>query len=337
MTHAEIVFPAKSRFELRPVGLPDRLGPREVRGPTVCTLISPGTELAWASGEDFPIRPGYAAVFRADEIGSEVEGIQPETLLFCMGPHRSFQHVDARLTIRVPAGMEPEMAVLARLVGVPMTTLMTTTAKPGDRVIVAGAGPVGFLAAQLFAMTGYQVMVVESDAARRGNVERLGLGPTFASMPIDNAEIVGTVALVMDCTGHEQMAFDGCGVVRIRGEVVLIGTPWARKTDIYAHAILERVFSNYAVLRSGWEWELPLHSVTFKREELLAGYNNSPQSIFSGFRKALKWLAAGQFSVEGLTLKVDPRDVETVYRDLQERRTQALFVLFDWSMFNDAC
>jgi threonine dehydrogenase-like Zn-dependent dehydrogenase len=88
-------------------------------------------------------------------------------------------------------------------------------------------------------------------------------------------------------------------------------------------------------LRSGWEWELPLHSLGFKWEELLEGYNNSPQSIFSGFRKALGWLATGRISVDGLSTKVDPRDLETVYRDLRERRTASLFVVFDWSLLGD--
>jgi threonine dehydrogenase-like Zn-dependent dehydrogenase len=331
----EIVFPAESQFELQPFGALGRLGALEVRGPTVCTLVSPGTELAWSQGDHFPIRPGYAAVFRANEIGSEVIGIEPGALLFCMGPHRSFQQVDARLAIPLPPGLEPETAVLARLVGVPMTTLMTTTARPGDRVIVCGAGPVGFLAAQLFALAGYEVMVVESDPLRRRNVEGHGASPTFASIPIDDPSIVGTVALVVDCTGDEQMVLDGCAVVRQRGEVVLVGVPWQRKTDISAHAILDLVFHNYVVLRSGWEWELPIHSLAFKWEELLEGYNNSPQSIFSGFRKALAWLATGRISIAGLSVKVDPRDLEKVYRDLRERRTTSLFVVFDWSLLSD--
>ncbi len=332
MQHCEIVFPARSQFELLQVELPARLGTNEVRGQTVCTLVSPGTELAWAEGGDFPIRPGYGAIFRADEIGAKVADIEPGTLLFCMGPHRSFQQVEARFTIAVPAGMEPETAVLARLAGVSMTTLMTTAARPGDRVVICGAGPVGFLAAQLFALAGYEVMVAEPDEARRRQVERFGAGRTFAAVPVDDPTIVGTVALVVDCTGNEQAVRDGCAIVRPGGELVLIGVPWRRRTDISAHEILDLVFKNYVVLRSGWEWELPIQTRNFKWEELLTGYNNSPQSIFSGFRKALGWLGAGRIAADGLTEKVDPRDAPSVYRDLQERRKSGLFVVFDWSV-----
>jgi threonine dehydrogenase-like Zn-dependent dehydrogenase len=336
MKHYEIVFPARLRFDLQPCEVPEALGPNEVRGPTICSLISPGTELAWATGETFPIRPGYASVFRVDEVGRQVTGIDTGTVLFCMGPHRSYQQVEARFTVPVPTNMAPERALLARLMGVSMTTLMTTAARPGDRVLVCGAGPVGFLAAHLFALAGYDIMVVEPDEARRRQVERSGLSRTFARVPVDNRDIVGTVALVVDCSGHEQSVLDGCAVVRQHGEVVLIGVPWRRQTDIYAHAILDRVFHNFVVLRSGWEWELPLHAVGFKWEDLLGGYNNSTQSVFSGFRKALGWLGAGRIPADGLSVNVDPRDPQSVYRDLQGRRSNWLFVVFDWSLLGKA-
>ena len=198
-------------------------------------------------------------------------------------------------------------------------------------MIVCGLGPIGFLAAQLFAIAGYRVMVVEADPERRSNAERLGTGPAFASIPLDRPDIVGTVALVLDCAGHEQVAYDGCAIVRHGGEVVLLARPWVRRTDIYAHPLLDRVRANFAVLRSGWEWELPIDSVTFKWERLMEGYNNSPQSIFSGFRKALSWLAEGKFKFDGLMISIDPRQAEEAYRSLRERETKELFVLFDWS------
>lgn len=49
----------------------------------------------------------------------------------------------------MPDGLASETAVIARLMSVSMTTLMTTKARPGDRVVITGAGPVGFLAAHL--------------------------------------------------------------------------------------------------------------------------------------------------------------------------------------------
>ena len=94
----EIVFPAKNTFELTSYqDVP--LGPNDVRGQTVATLVSQGTELAWANGDDFPIRPGYSAVFRVDDVGEAVTGVSKGDLRFCMGHHRSTQQYEARHTL----------------------------------------------------------------------------------------------------------------------------------------------------------------------------------------------------------------------------------------------
>src|ERR1700722_19992881 len=71
----EIVFSAKGNAELYSYeDVP--LGPHDVRGRTLSTLISPGTELAWLNGDDFPIRPGYAAVFEVEAVGADVKAVR---------------------------------------------------------------------------------------------------------------------------------------------------------------------------------------------------------------------------------------------------------------------
>ena len=326
----EIVFPAKNTFVLEDYA-DAPLGADEIRGATVATLVSQGTELAWAAGDAFPIRPGYAAVFRVDEIGSAVEGVEKGELRFCMGYHRATQQYDARHTIRLPEGMSAQTALLTRLMGVSMTTLMTTRARPGDRVIVAGAGPVGLLAAQNFRIGGYEVTVVEPDAARRAQVETTGIASTLAAMPCEDPAFARKVALVVDCSGHEGAVLDACRVVRQGGEVVLVGVPWKKLTDISAHDVLREVFFGYVHLRSGWEWELPIHGRGFVWEELLEGYNNAPQSIFSGFEKAIRWLAEGRLDVSGLMTTRPAGDPAGLYPAIARREIAEPLIVLDWS------
>ncbi len=322
MKHCAISITAKECAALVDVAEPGALGAHEVRGKTVCTLISPGTELAGVyTGASFPAFPGYAAVFEAEEIGADVKGVPVGGIYFCMGPHRSYQQVDACAAHPVPEGLPPEKAVLARLMGVPMTTLMTTAARPGDRVMVSGAGPVGFLAAQVFALSGYEVLVVEPDDARRRQVEQSGISTVYPKAPCEDADVAGTVALVVECSGHEQAALDACRMVRKRGEVVLVGVPWRRQTDVYAHELLSAVFHKYAVLRSGWEWELPHYPADF-----------NPHSIHSNFDTALRWLASGRIAVDGLSTMVDPRAAQSAYQGLLHKRAQGLFSVFDWRL-----
>jgi len=320
MTSCAVSIVAREQADLVDVPSPGDLGPHDIRGKTLYTLISPGTELASNyTGASFPSFPGYAATFAAEEFGTEVKGVSKGDAYFCMGPHRSFQQVDARTAHPIPKGLPPEKAVLARLMGVSMTTLMTTQARPGDRVMVTGAGPVGFLAAQIFTLSGYEVLVVEPSKARRQIAERAGVRNVFPTVPAEDASIAGSVALVVECSGHEQAALDACQVLRKRGELVLVGVPWSRQTDTYAHELLSLVFHKYVVLRSGWEWELPKHAADF-----------SPHSIHSGFDTALRWLADGRITTEDLISSADPREAQSVYQDLLHRKIKGLFSVFDW-------
>ena len=48
----------------------------------------------------------------------------------------------------------------------------------------------------------------------------------LTAVPVEDPAYAGEVELVIECSGHEQAAFDGCRIVRKRGEVVLVGAPW---------------------------------------------------------------------------------------------------------------
>ena len=327
----EIVFPAENSFELADYqDVP--LGADEIRGPTICTLISQGTELAWAAGGGgFPVRPGYGAVFRVSEIGPEVRDVAPGDLRFCMGAHRSTQQFPERFTLSLPDGIGPMDAVIARLMGVSMTTLMTTTARPGDKVIVTGAGPVGLCAAHIFQIGGYDVTVVDPDGLRRSQVEASGIADTRASMPRDDQDFAKRVRLVVECSGNEAAVLDACEIVAQMGEVVLVGVPWRKCTDRSAHDVTRAVFFNFVNLRSGWEWAVPIRSRGFVWEELLEGYNNAPHSTFSGFERALKWLADGRLDLDGLVTVIPPDDPAGLYGDIRDRRIETPFIVLDWS------
>jgi threonine dehydrogenase-like Zn-dependent dehydrogenase len=214
---------------------------------------------------------------------------------------------------------------------VSMTTLMTTTARPGEKVIVCGAGPVGYLAAHQCRIAGYDVTIIEPDQSRREQALASGIAVALSAMPVEDPTYQGKVALVIDCSGHEKAVLDGCKVVRKRGEVVLVGVPWKAHTDELAHEILRAVFFNYVVLRSGWEWEVPILSRGFVWEELYEGYNNAPHSTFSGLSTALKWLAEDRVPIAGMFRTMNPKDPAEVYRRLLNKEVQEPFIILDWA------
>jgi threonine dehydrogenase-like Zn-dependent dehydrogenase len=294
----------------------------ELAGRTIATLISAGTELASAyqATSGFPRGVGYAAVFEVEAVGSEVNDIQPGNYVFCMGGHRSYQRTKRNGVLPLPHGLAPETAVFARLMGVSMSTLTTTTARPPEKVLVTGLGIVGNLAAQNFANCGYDVIACEPNEMRRNIAVQSGLKTVLPAVPLDDANIAGKVGLVIDCSGHEQAVLDGCHVVRKRGEVVLIATPWRRQTELYAHSILHAIFHKYVVMRSGWEWELPGHPTDFRTN-----------SIYGNLAAALKWLAEGRIRVDCLATKVPPREAQQAYQNLVHKQSGRLTYIFDWT------
>lgn len=321
-TEYAVTITAPEQAELREVAPPlEPLEPREIRGRTLATLISPGTELASAyQGNHFPRVPGYAAVFEVEEVGSEISDFHPGDLAFCMGPHQSFQRVFREQALHVPFGLPPEKAVFARMMGVSMSTLTTTTARPPQKVLVMGLGLVGHLAAKIFACCGYEVIACDPAESRRRIALQAGLHSVLAAIPPQDSHLIGQVALVLECSGHEGAALDGCRAVQKRGEVVLIGTPWRQRTDLPAHRLVQAVFHHYAVLRSGWEWELPLQPTDF--------FTNS---IFGNLEAALHWLAEGRIQVDGLSAVLPPREAQQAYQSLLHPQEDRLTVVFDWT------
>lgn len=290
--------------------------PHEVAGPTLMTLVSAGTELAsaYTAQDGFPRFPGYASVFRIEEIGPNTAGFAPGDLALCMGPHAGWQQCAERDIVAVPADIAPAHAVCARMMAVSMSTLTTTAARPPESVAISGLGPVGHFAAQIFQAAGYKTLAVDPIKARRDIASSAGIRLVSETLPTD-----GDFALIVDCSGHEQAVLDACRCVRKGGEVVLVGVPWKRCTDLHAHDILHVVFHRYVHLRSGWEWEVPYHNEAFR--------HNSTMGQLEG---AVRWIAEGSIKLDGLTTTYSPVDAQAVYEALMKRETPSLLSLFAW-------
>jgi threonine dehydrogenase-like Zn-dependent dehydrogenase len=296
------------------------LGANEVRGRTIATLVSPGTEFASAfappdpDAVTYPAAIGYASVFEVDEVGAGVAAHRPGDVVFFPGPHRSVQRADEAAAIAVPAGLDPFVAVFARMIAVPMAALVTTTARPGDRVGISGLGLVGNLGAQAFHASGYRVTAWDPIAARR-NAVPAGVRTLSSAADGDGAEY----ALVVEASGHDGAAIEAAKVLARNGELVLTGTPWARRTDATAHELLHLIFHRYLHVRSGWEWQLPTERTDFR-----------VGSVRSNFRQALAWLESGAVDVGGLARVFPPQEAQTAFDALADRTQPHLTVAFDW-------
>jgi threonine dehydrogenase-like Zn-dependent dehydrogenase len=326
----KLIFPEARKAELE-THMPDLkpMGFTEVAGRTLYSLISAGTEinqylgvcyqmgLPWGT---FPINPGYAAVFQIEAVGGDVSDLRAGDLAFCMGPHSSYQRLPREAVIPVPAGLNPEIAPFARLMNITMSTLTTTTARPPAKVLVTGLGPVGFMGALIFARCGYEVIACDPIESRCQRLREAGIKEVYSQVPVDDPAIKGQIDLVLECSAHEQAVLDGLSVIGRGCEVVLVGVPMPRKTEMYAQEIIYKVFRNFGVLRSGTEWEVPNYPADYRKN-----------SIFGNQAAALKWLREGSIKVDGLYSKVSPKDAQKIYENLVERRYGQVGIVLDWT------
>lgn len=297
------------------------LKPDEVTGKTVVTVISPGTELFGMFDNDAhePRFGGYASVFEVDSVGEAVTDLKPGQLVFHPGPHMARQRAFRAMVAPLPERLKPEHAVFTRLAGVSWTTLITTRARPADTVLVMGLGIVGNLASQIFGASGYRVVAVDPVASRREMAQRCGVREVFAKVPMDDSSIVDQVAIVVDCSGHEQAVIDALRTVRKGGELSLVGVPWKRRSDASAHQVLDLIFHRYVHVRSGWEWEVPRTTGEF-----------TPFSLMRNYAAGMKWMVEGRIRVDSLGAVMSPADAQEAYLSLAEQRQEKLSVVFDW-------
>ena len=126
--HQSLYFTAPGQVELRQEPLPQP-GSGQAFVQTVCTAISPGTEMlifrgqfptslaldenlsALSGGFHYPLRYGYAAAGRVIEIGKDVDPAWQDRLVFAFQPHASHFIAPVAELLPIPAGVSPEQAV----------------------------------------------------------------------------------------------------------------------------------------------------------------------------------------------------------------------------------
>lgn len=317
-------FTKHKTIEIAEEVLPERLKSDEVAGRTLFSLISAGTELAAGYLDVFdwgyPKKTGYASVFKVEEKGADVKGIDIGDIVFTTEAHQSYQRVKAINTVRIPDSVRPEQALFIRMAGVSMATLSKTSVKPGEKLLVTGLGAVGFLALQVYSNLGYDVIGVDPNPERIQMIRAMGFDNVCTSISSDDERYAKKIGLALECSGNEGAVLNCCNMVRPLGEVSVVGVPWKRNTDMYAHELLHSIFYNYVRLYSGWEMNLPVESSEFVYE-----------SMNKNYRLALKMLAAGKIVVDGMYTIKPYTDAQKAYDDIYNKKEKALSTIFKWN------
>lgn len=143
--------------------------------------------------------------------------------------------------IAVPEGVSPVLATLTEPLAVAVHAVALSSLKPGDRVAVFGAGPIGMLTALVARHAGArEIIVIEPSEGRTAVAKRLG----FSVIPPGSDAIDGLNALtggegadvVFDAAAHPSVAAILPASVRPKGTVVLVGV-YKKPTAIDLQAV----------------------------------------------------------------------------------------------------
>ena len=309
----------------------DTVGGNEIALKTHYSLISPGTELACLRGTEswaeMPFAPGYAACGEAIGVGAGVSGMQVGDMVFSYTGHAS--HAKAsNLYARLPEGLDPKLAVFARMAAVSMTALRVSAAELGDYVAVTGLGLVGNLAAQLFTLAGCDVIGIDVSPSRRELAQTCGVAHVVdgkADVPAAVREISGgeMCATVVEATGVPAVAETVAALAGKQGEVVLLGSPRGEhQADLTAFMNHIHLWGNCVTFKGAHEWRYPIAKDP-------GGFQK--HSLERNIEILLRLIAAGRLQVAPLLTHVlPPTHAAEAYAGLRDKKDKYVGVVFDW-------
>ncbi|NLE75562.1 MAG: zinc-binding dehydrogenase [Chloroflexi bacterium] len=337
MRHAtRIVFAAPRQAELQPCEVDEALGPGEFLVQTQCSLISPGTELAWFTGLQreilgdawsYPLYPGYCNVGRVLAVGPNSRYREGD-LVVCHAPHASVARSTVeRPSCRVPRGLSPRQAAFARMAEIALLSLRVASLSLGDQVLVLGLGLVGNLAAQLFRLAGADVLAADFSPFRLERARRCGLPLLVnpAEQSLQEAVAAWSAGqgahIAVDATGTAPGILQAVMLTRNLGEVVMLGTPRQSVTLNATPALL-------------WAHQ---RGIVIKGAERGHHYGvlESPFTRHSSTRDlslVMGWSQSGALQTEPLrTHLLPPSACQQAYDGLDADKEHYLGVILDWT------
>ncbi|MDR1281936.1 MAG: zinc-binding alcohol dehydrogenase [Opitutaceae bacterium] len=337
----EIVFTMPGQAVLREMDVASldkiRGTPADVLIETEFSIASAGTELACLAGTEswapLPFVPGYGSVGRVARCGSNGNSL-PDTIkegqrVFTFGKHAGMAK-SHHILAPVPENLDPAEATFARMASVAITSVRVSEAELGDFVAVIGLGLVGNLAAQLFALSGCEVIGIDLSGKRREQARACGIPHTFAPgadlrervAAITGGRMCGTV---VDATGLTAVVVETAPTVCARfGEIILLGSPRAaHTTNITPFLSQLHLCSPQATVKGALEWRYPVS------DDPLGFVKHS---IERNIDQILRLLADGRLKVKPLLTQIaSPADCQTVYGGLANQKDTYTGVVYDWS------
>lgn len=276
MRATRLLFPEIHRSAWEEFDVPEPPADHAVVARSLCSLVSPGTELAIYTGTHmgfslaeppFPLiphRPGYALVGEVEAVGRAVDGLSPGQRVLMEAGHGTVAVADTRTqgVVPVPASLPSARAPLARMAGIAFTALRLAPPQLGERVVVLGMGLVGLFVGQLYRLAGARPAVgLDRLPSRLRLADTCGISPVDVSsgpaVPAVRRALGAEGAdIVVEATGSPALVSTALEIVRRGGTVVLLGSTRGSVT-LDAYSLLHR---KAARVIGGHETALPFNA-----------------------------------------------------------------------------
>lgn len=308
-------FAARGELAVSDLGGPPQPGAFELLLETLYTGITNGTERHaflyehGYGGGHYPSRHGYQHVARVSVTGEKVSQFTPGDIVFYGGyvGHRGWNIVNENdLLVRLPQTMDLAYCALFGVAGVALRSVRRMGVRPGDKVWVAGQGPIGHFTAQAARAVGAQVTVSDRLEHRLAAARLAGAHFTLdanASQTIQTLKENGPYNFIYDCCSARDLLFD----IHANGLLAHGGT-------VGMMAVRDRVEYPWSLLH-GTEARLET-SCHFDRDDLRVLLFLVEQGLVD-----MEPVVSHQVSIE---------DARYIYGLLATNNEQLLGVIFSW-------
>jgi 2-desacetyl-2-hydroxyethyl bacteriochlorophyllide A dehydrogenase len=138
------------------------------------------------------------------------------------GAYAEYTVAPSRHLVPVPPALSSQDTACLVDAGPTALNAFRVTQRFGDTkaIVVAGAGPIGLLVAELFRRTGADPLIVESNELRRSMASKRGHRIVSS---VDDVE--DDPHVIFECTGSEAVVKWACQALRPHGKLIVVGFP----------------------------------------------------------------------------------------------------------------
>ncbi len=332
-----VTFTEVRKAELVEGDLDDNLQPTEILSRTHFSGISTGTEGAMYAGYGSPRPPtttGSSNIGEVIAVGRAVRGVKPGDKVMSWCNHDSYAKFDENprefgwngfcLGIKVPEYLPLHHAAVIYHYEISMSAVRQSQVKPGDDVLVIGAGIIGSAAAQLFSAAGALVTVADLSEKRLGINRQCGI-PTVNPAGRRYKDIIDDLTQGRKLH-HCVLAVEGSDLIaelvecmRVYGCITLLGG-YRKSTLLDVAPIFERINGSNLRIQGAGGMAYPVAEKPYLHDT----HNGN-------FRQIVELMHRERLQPEPLISLVNPEDCRQVYHDLLNDKDKYLACVFEWN------